>query len=193
MNRFMRKQLLFTALCVFSSYLLLAQETTSQMLGTVTDGKTGLSGATVVAVHTPSGTRYATTTRKDGRYNLAGLRIGGPYTIFITYVGYKADKQDNINLVLGQDFTSDFSLAPESVQLTEVVVSTTRQNKVFNNSHTGSQEFITRSQLEQLPTINRSISDFTKLEPTANTTSFGTSFGGRSEEHTSELQSRSDL
>ncbi len=179
----MRKQLLFTLLCVFSSYLALAQETTCQILGTVTDGKLGLAGATVVALHTPSGTRYATTTRKDGRYNLAGLRIGGPYTVIITYVGFKTDKQENINLVLGQDFTSDFTLAPESVQLTEVVVSATRQNKIFNNSHTGSQEFITRSQLEQLPTINRSISDFTKLEPTANTTSFGTSFGGRSAQY----------
>jgi outer membrane receptor for ferrienterochelin and colicin len=179
----MRKQLLLTVLCVFGCYLLYAQETTSQILGTVTDGKTGLAGATVVALHTPSGTRYTTTTRKDGRFNLAGLRIGGPYTITISYVGYKTDKQDNINLVLGQDFTTDFSLAAESTQLTEVVVSASRQNKIFNNSHTGSQEFITRSQLEQLPTINRSISDFTKLEPTANTTSFGTSFGGRSAQY----------
>ncbi len=179
----MRKQLLLTVLCVLGSYLLFAQETTSQILGTVTDGKTGLAGATVVALHTPSGTRYSTTTRKDGRFNLAGLRIGGPYTVTISYVGYKTDKQDNINLVLGQDFTSDFSLIAESTQLTEVVVSASRQNKIFNNSHTGSQEFITRSQLEQLPTINRSISDFTKLEPTANTTAFGTSFGGRSAQY----------
>jgi outer membrane receptor for ferrienterochelin and colicin len=183
MNRFMRKQLLLTVLCVFASYLLFAQETTCQILGSVTDGKAGLAGATVVAVHNPSGTRYSTTTRKDGRFNLPGLRIGGPYTVTISYVGYKNDKQDNINLVLGQDFTTDFSLIPETTQLTEVVVSASRQNKIFNNSHTGSQEFITRSQLEQLPTINRSISDFTKLEPTANTTSFGTSFGGRSAQY----------
>ena len=179
----MRKRLLFTAIFICSTYLLLAQETTSQILGTVTDGKTGLAGATVVALHTPTGTKYSTTTRKDGRFNLPGLRIGGPYTISVSYIGFKPDKQENINLVLGQDFTSDFNLVAESNQLTEVVVTATKQNKIFNNSHTGSQEIITNAEIQQLPTINRSISDFTKLEPTANTTSFGTSFGGRSAQY----------
>lgn len=179
----MRKRLLITALFALSTYFLFAQETTCQILGTVTDGKTGLDGATVVALHTPTGTKYSTTTRKDGRFNLPGLRIGGPYTITISFVGFKTDKQDDIILVLGQDYTSDFTLVPESQQLTEVIVSTSRQNKIFNSSHTGSQEIITRSQLQQLPTINRSISDFTKLEPTANITSFGTSFGGRSAQY----------
>ena len=108
----MRKRLLFTAICIFSSYFLFAQETTCQILGTVTDGKTGLDGASVVALHVPTGTKYSTTTRKDGRFNLPGLRIGGPYTISVSYVGFKADKQENVNLVLGQDFTADFSMVP---------------------------------------------------------------------------------
>ena len=62
-------------------------------------------------------------------------------------------------------------------------MTTDLQNKIFNNSHTGSQEIITHAEIERLPTINRSISDFTKLEPTANATSFGTSFGGRSAQY----------
>ena len=82
---------------VFSLLFLLhgvsfSQETTSQILGLVTDGKAGLPGATVVALHTPTGTKYSTTTRKDGRYNLPGLRIGGPYTITVSYVGFKQEK-----------------------------------------------------------------------------------------------------
>jgi hypothetical protein len=179
----MTKRILMAVMFVCSSYFLFAQETTCQILGTVTDGKTGLAGATVVALHTPTGTRYTTTTRKDGRFNLPGLRIGGPYKITTSFVGYKTDAQEDINLVLGQDFTADFSLTPETTQLTEVVVTSTPQNKIFNNSHTGSQEIITRTEIQQLPTINRSISDFTKLEPTANSTSFGTSFGGRSAQY----------
>jgi hypothetical protein len=179
----MIRRLLLSTICVFSSFLLFAQETTSQILGTVSDGKAGLSGATVVALHTPTGTKYSTTTRKDGRFNLPGLRIGGPYVLTISFVGYKEQSQDNITLVLGQDFTSDFTLVPESKELTLVTVSALRQNKIFNTSHTGSQEIITRAQIEQLPTINRSISDFTKLEPTASSTSFGTSFGGRSAQY----------
>ena len=179
----MTKQILLAIICVLSSYMGMAQETTAEMHGMVTDGKTGLAGATVVAIHNPSGTKYSTTTRKDGRFNLPGLRIGGPYTITTSSIGFKTDKQEDINLVLGQDFTADFSMVPEATQLSEVVVTATHQNKIFSNSHTGSQEIITRTELQQLPTINRSISDFTKLEPTANTTSFGTSFGGRSAQY----------
>ncbi|HTS44912.1 MAG TPA: carboxypeptidase regulatory-like domain-containing protein [Puia sp.] len=163
---------LLLALCVLSVLSVIAQETTSEILGTISDGKTGLPGATVTALHVPTGTKYTTTTRKDGRFNLPGLRIGGPYTISVTYVGYKSAQQDNVTLVLGQDFTSDFTLVPEAKELTEVIVPATRQNKIFNNSHTGSQEIVTRAQIERLPTINRSIQDFSKLEPTANGLSF---------------------
>src|ERR1017187_8605392 len=148
----MRKRILFTVFCICSSYFLFAQETTSQILGTVTDGKEGLAGATVVALHTPTGTKYSTTTRKDGRFNLPGLRVGGPYVLYVTFVGFKEEKQENIMLVIGQDFTSDFLLAPETKELAEVIVPASRQNKIFNNSHTGSQEIVTRAQLERLPT-----------------------------------------
>ena len=163
----------FTLLCVLFTF---GQETTSQILGTVSDGQNPLAGATVVALHTPTGTKYTTTTRKDGRFNLGGLRIGGPYVLTISYVGFKEQKQDNIQLVVGQDFTADFGLISESKALTEVVVAASRQNKIFNNSRTGSQELITRAQIERLPTIQRSIQDFARLEPTSN----GLSFSGTS-------------
>jgi hypothetical protein len=168
----MTKRLLllaFSVLCVFFTF---GQETTSQILGTVTGDSGPLSGATVTALHTPTGTRYTTTTRKDGRFNLPNVRIGGPYVLTISYVGFKEEKQDNISLVVGQDFTADFKLSTESRQLTEVVVAASRQNKTFNNSRTGSQEIITRTQLERLPTIQRSVQDFAKLEPTSNGLSF---------------------
>ncbi len=167
------KRLLLTALCAFSSYLLFSQETTSQILGTISDGKAGLGGATVVALHTPTGTKYTTTTRKDGRFNLAGLRVGGPYTITVTYVGFKEEKQDNVTLTIGQDYAADFTLTPDSRQLSEVIVTGARQNKIFNNSRTGSQEIITRNQIERLPTVTRAVSDFARLEPSANGLSFG--------------------
>ncbi|HEV2481360.1 MAG TPA: carboxypeptidase-like regulatory domain-containing protein [Puia sp.] len=80
------------------------------MQGTVTDGKAGLAGATVIALHTPTGTKYTTTTRKDGRFNLPGLRVGGPYIISVSYVGFKEEKQENVFLVLGQDFYADFTM-----------------------------------------------------------------------------------
>ena len=93
---------------------LLAQETTSDIIGQVLNGKEPVAGATVTILHVPTNTKVVTTTRKDGRYNIAGLRVGGPYTVTITNVGFKDTKQVNVFLTLGEDFTADFALVPES-------------------------------------------------------------------------------
>ncbi|HWJ25385.1 MAG TPA: carboxypeptidase regulatory-like domain-containing protein, partial [Flavisolibacter sp.] len=179
----LRTALMLPILFMFSIIKVFAQETTSDIQGMIKDDKgNGLQGATVVAVHQPSGTSYTTTTRKDGRYNLPNLRIGGPYQITVTFVGFSQEKQDNVNLLLGQDFKADFTLQPQAQQLSEVVVSTQRQGKVFSTSHTGSQEIINRQQIERLPTVNRSLQDFTRLTPLSNgAPNFnGLSFGGQS-------------
>ncbi len=177
----MRKKISFlTILLLMAAFATRAQETTSEIQGVITDAQIApLTGATVTAIHLPTGTKYQTTTRKDGRYNLPNLRVGGPYSIIVTTVGYKEETQDSITLVLGQEFRADFKLSQNAALLTEVVVSGARQNKVFNNNRTGSQETINRTQIERLPTINRSLQDFTKLEPTAN----GLNIGGRSSQY----------
>lgn len=174
-----RKLSVLTAIFLLLGFLTFAQETTSDIQGIVTDGANAISNATIVAVHVPTGTKYSTTSRKDGRYNLPNLRIGGPYEITATFVGHKPAKQDNITLLLGQEFKADFALIQTATDLTEVTVSGRRQDKTFNNNRTGSQEIISRSQIERLPTINRSLQDFTKLEPTAN----GLNIGGRSSQY----------
>ena len=157
-----------------------AQETTSEIQGTITDQSgNGIVGATITATHLPSDTKYSTTSRKNGRYNLPNLRVGGPYQIVITNVGFKSEKQDNVTLLLGQDFKADFTLMQQSTQLSEVVIEGTGQNKIFNSSHNGSQEIISRTEIERLPTVNRSLQDFTKLTPSSN----GLSFGGRSSQY----------
>src|SRR5215470_15152798 len=170
-----RREQIFVSAILLSTKLL-AQETTADIHGIVTDDKgTPLSGSTVTATHAPTGTKYTISTRKDGRYNLANLRVGGPYQVTVSFVGFKSQTQDSITLNLGQEFTSDFRLEPESQQLQEVVVTSTHQDKIFNTSHTGSQEVISRYQIERLPTVNRSLQDFTRLAPSSN----GLSFGGR--------------
>ena len=108
-----------------------AQETTSEIQGLVSDGKAGLAGVTVVATHQPTGTKYSTSTRNDGRYNLPNLKIGGPYSIHVTSIGFKSEHQDDITLLLGQSHKSNFALKETSTTLKEVVV-TSGQNKVFN-------------------------------------------------------------
>ena len=83
-------------------------------------------------------------------------------------------------LTLGEEYKADFALIPETKQLNEVTVTNSGTGgKVFNSSHTGNQEIITRQQLERLPTVNRSLLDFTRLTPGAN----GLSFGGQSNQY----------
>src|SRR5260221_3478383 len=179
------KRVFIVLLGLFCGIALSAQENTSEIQGRVLDDKgNGLQGATVTANHIPTGTHYITSTRKDGRYNLPNVRVGGPYEVTVSFVGFKEEKQDSISLLLGQEFKADFVLTPSVTNLSEVVLTTSRrQDKVFNNNHTGSQEIINRNQIERLPSINRSLQDFAKLEPTASSTSFGLSFGGRSSQY----------
>jgi len=174
----MRKKVnLLSMLLAFICFSVTAQETTSEIQGIVTDAKNApLAGATVTAVHLPTGTKYVTTSRKDGRYNLPNLRVGGPYIVKSTYVGFKEQQQDDIFLNLGTASKVDYALTANTSNLSEVVVTGYRSDKVFSRSRTGSAEIITRQQIDRLPTTNRSIADYTRLTPTAN----GNSFAGRS-------------
>ncbi|GAC1304925.1 MAG: hypothetical protein NVSMB24_13110 [Mucilaginibacter sp.] len=176
----MRKLLLSILLVTATTFLFyknaLAQGvTTASVNGVVTDSKGPIPGATVSITHTPTGTVYATVTRANGRFNLPNLRVGGPYTFKVTFIGYKNFVQDNITLAIGQDQRIDTRLEDNATTLNEVVITGT-QGRVINSSRTGARETITRAQIDALPTFNRSLSDFTKLTPSAN----GLSFGGRS-------------
>lgn len=155
-----------------SSYGVSAQETTSEIQGSVSDGKAGLPGVNVVAIHQPTGTKYGTSTRLDGRYNLPNLKIGGPYTITVSFVGFKTETENDVTLLLGQTHKSNFILKEATTTLKEVVV-TAGQNKVFNSSRTGAQEIINRRLVEAIPNVNRSWKDLVKLVPSQNNLSFG--------------------
>lgn len=170
-------QIIVLLLMIFSGSKLLAQGvTTAAMSGIVTDAKgETVPGASVVAIHTPSGTTYSTQTRADGRFNLPNLRVGGPYTVKVTFIGSRDFVEEGINLNLGQEYTLIAKLQDNSLALKEVTVTST-QGKIFNSSRTGARETITRSEIDRLPTISRSLQDYTKLTPSAN----GNSFGGRS-------------
>ncbi|WP_114940509.1 TonB-dependent receptor [Mucilaginibacter endophyticus] len=176
----MRKHYLLLLLLIgfsfFTGKSVLAQGvTTASINGTVTDAKGVIPGATVSIVHIPTGTVYSTVTRADGRYNIPNLRVGGPYTFKVTFIGYANYVQEGINLSIGQDQRISAQLADNTTSLKEVTVRGAA-GKVINSSRTGARETISRQQIENLPTIARSLSDFTKLTPSAN----GLSFGGRS-------------
>ncbi|THH41668.1 TonB-dependent receptor [Neolewinella litorea] len=161
---------LFTLLTVtLLSFSAAAQGvTTSSIYGQLTDAGTGepLIGATVQALHTPSGTTYGNVTDEKGFFRLPGLRVGGPYTISATYIGYDPVVQDQVFLQLGQAFQFSVELGAGSVNLGEVTVVSSRSD-VFDGNRTGQETTISEEQIDALPTVNRNIADYARLNPLA--------------------------
>lgn len=162
--------LLAMILFAFQSF---AQVTTSSIGGFVSDVKgEGLPGATIVAIHVPSGTKYGTITNANGRYTLPAVRVGGPYKITVTFIGYKETVKEGVLTSLGTSANVDIKLAEEGTFLEEVkVVSST--SKLMNENKLGAVTNISRDQISSLPSISRNINDLTRLTPQANGTSIG--------------------
>jgi hypothetical protein len=145
-----------------------AQVTTSSMVGKVTDDKgEALIGATVLATHTPSGTQYGTTTNESGRFTLLGLRVGGPYTVVVSYIGYEEFTHNNIFLSLGVTADVNTKLNEGSVVLGEVVV-TSSKNDLFSSDRSGAAQTFGRDALASVPNIGRTINDITRYNVYSN-------------------------
>ena len=178
----MKIQALLLVALLFTGLTATAQVTTSNMRGTVTDDQNmPLLGATVIAVHTPTGTRYGGISNEDGRYSLRNMRVGGPYEVSISYVGFGTKTQSDVFLTLGKTYILDASLVPEAQALEEVVV--VYDHDIFGNDRTGAETSVGSRELTRLPTISRSAADFTRLEPTANAGASGVSFAGRNDQY----------
>ena len=150
--------------------------TTASINGVVTDADGNpLPGANVIAVHVPSGTQYGTSTGKTGIYNLLNLKIGGPYNVTVSYVGYTKEKKGGFSLNIGEKFRLDFKLSSKSVELGEITVSTTK-DATLNSQRTGAATIINPNDVTLLPTVKRSTRDLIKLDPRADG---NYSFGGR--------------
>ena len=153
--------------------LLVAQVTTSSISGTIKQANgQALSGATITAIHVPSGSKYETITTKSGTFTLPGLRPGGPYTVTCQFVGLKRQDIEDVTLTLGDAYNINLIMQPAATTLTEVVVS---GGKAAANQKTGASTNVGQRQIATLPTITRNITDFTRLTPQAN----GNSIAGR--------------
>jgi hypothetical protein len=157
--------LIIVTLFLSQSSILAQGVTTSAMNGTIIDSKGDpLPGANIIAVHVPSGTQYGTTSRIDGKYNLNALRTGGPYTVTVSFVGYKPQMTEVAKLQLGQNLNQDFTLYEAAVELGAITV-VGDKNAIISGSRTGSSQNVSEKQLEELPTIGRSFQTFAKLSP----------------------------
>ncbi|MDL2243152.1 carboxypeptidase regulatory-like domain-containing protein, partial [Bacteroidales bacterium OttesenSCG-928-K03] len=163
MKRFLRILMMFSAM--FFAVSSIAQVTTSSMSGRVSDNNGSLPGATVLVKHIPSGTTYGTVTNNDGRYTIQGMRVGGPYTVEISYVGYHTTKYENIQLYLGETYILNIKLVQTSQELSGVEIF---ESKTLASEKTGASMNIGTKAITALPTITREISDFTRLNPQSN-------------------------
>ena len=173
----MQKVFGFLAVMLFAFQSFAQGISTSAINGLITDNKgEGLPGATVVAVHVPSGTKYGTVTNISGKYVFPAVRVGGPYKIIVTFIGYKEVVKEGVIANLGSTADVNAKLTEEGTQLDEIVV---RSNKssIFSSDRTGAATGVVKEQIQALPTLSRSFSDITRLTPQAGN---GNSFGGRS-------------
>ena len=161
-----RFQFLLTSLVILFTSGMMAQVTTASINGRVTDAQGTIMGATVIATHTPSGTVYGGVTNDEGRFNLPGMRVGGPYTVEVSYIGYGKNTTNNITIGLGAAYLHNVVLTEENVSLDEVVLSARRSK--FSADKTGATTNISNEQISSMPTINRSISDIARISPYAN-------------------------
>ena len=144
----------------------MAQETTSTLSGRVNDEKNmPIQGASVVVRHEPTGSVIGTQTNSKGLFVVPNLKPGGPYTITISFTGFSEEKFENINLNLGDNAALNVGMKVNSTSLKELVVTTTKKS---NSGLT-----VGKNQLATLPSIGRSLTDFTRLTPQSNNNSFG--------------------
>ena len=148
-----------------------AQITTASLNGGVKNDKSeSLPNATIKVVYLPTGSVYGTSTREDGRFNLPNLRSGGPYLIVASYVGFTTDSLSGVYLELGSNKSYNFVLQDASQALSEVVIKSNK-NDFINDKHKGTESNITN--LDKLPSLNRSIQDATRTMAQGNLNSFG--------------------
>ena len=168
-----RLSLLLSLLLVFT-LVSNAQVTSSKIKGTVTDGKGELVfGATISVLHVPTNTLSGTVAQENGRFTIPNLRVGGPYKVTFSFLGFKDHTITNVYLTLGETSIIDGVLVEDGVELEGVVITANNGTQTFSKDRTGARTTISSKQLKILPTISRSQSDFTRLEPSASNGSFG--------------------
>lgn len=140
-----------------------AQNTSSSVGGRISStGNQAVAGAEVTIVHTPTGTVSKATTDADGRYTARGLRVGGPYTITITKDG-KTQTREGVYLQLSESNNVDATLA-DATNIAAVQV-TGEGSNVFSPTAMGATTNVTRETMDALPSINRNIQDYARLDP----------------------------
>ena len=153
------KRLLLSVALLLVVAVASAQVTTSSIRGRVTTNDNPLPGATIVATHTPSGTNYGTTSNSEGHFAISGMRVGGPYNVTISFIGYNDVVIADLMLGLGNNAELSVELTEAAIEVEDIVISASSKNL--------SGDTFLRNEIEAIPSIDRSIYDLTNLMSTA--------------------------
>ena len=170
------KSFVLAIITMFAGIAASAQVTTSSLGGRVVDQNgEPVIGAAVVAIHEPSGTSYGSVTNVDGLYTIQGMRTGGPYRVEVSCLGYQQVNYTEITLTLAETYNLNAQLNESNEFLSEAVVIAAPTSKFAAVEKTGSVTNIDNKQIEAIPTVNRNITDVTRLSPYGGS---GMSFAG---------------
>src|SRR5687767_8753352 len=174
MKMYIRRWLAVLACCAVAwpaSQAFAQGGTTGAISGVVTTAQgQPVQGAEVIAIHEPSGTTYQGVTRADGRFSIPGMRVGGPYSVTVAFVGgggtaFQPETQSGVAVTLG--VATDLTFAVNPIAVTEQITVSGVADPVFSSSRTGAATAVIREEIELLPTLSGRIGDITRLTPQA--------------------------
>ena len=158
------KSLIVILVTMFAVVSASAQVTTSGLAGHISDeAGEPLAGAAIVAVHVPSGTQYATIANDHGRFTINGMRAGGPYKIEVSFIGMATIEYSDVALKLGDPYQLDVVMKASNELDAVLFVS----EGSFSGNKNGAGSSFNLSQVENMPTIDRSVYDVVKYTPQA--------------------------
>ena len=178
MKRTIRK-IALTLMGLFAAVAAFAQVTTSSISGKVTDENgADLAGATVIAVHVPSGTQYWTIADSRGNYRILNILPGGPYTVRVEMLGFRVTEITGVNVALADNFVVNTTLEEESMDLDEVVVVAESVTSNMRSDRAGAVTSVDLKSINSIPVISRDVQDIIKLTPQSYDSGNGPQIGG---------------
>jgi hypothetical protein len=161
-----------------------AQVTTGALSGVVVnDQQQPVAGASVIAIHLPSGSNYEAVTRADGRFTIPGMRVGGPYMVTVAFdataggTAFEPSTQENVEVNLG--VATDLNFTVRAIAVSEEVTVTAKSDAVFSSNRTGAATALAREEIAALPTVSNRLNDLVRLTPQYSGGPFGMSFAGQ--------------
>lgn len=139
--------------------------TTSAINGFVNNAQGApVSGATVTAVHEPSGTRSTATTRANGGFELSNLRVGGPYTVTVSAPGVAIDAQRDIYVEAGR--AVDLTLSPAAANIVQMQAFRVEgeRDTTFEAGRMGAGSTLSSEEILNVATVRSDVQDLARLD-----------------------------